>query len=719
MLPASPLPQSHSLRSPPRDQEAKPRTANPQAVAMAQGAGRDPEELFEELWRACAGPLVELPQTNERVFYFLQGHLEQLQEPTDPALLAEQIKMFQVPNKILCKVVNVELKAETETDEMYAQITLQPEPDQVDLPQLPEPPLQETSRPVVHSFCKILTPSDTSTHGGFSVLRRHANECLPALDMSMPTPTQELITKDLHGSEWRFKHIYRGQPRRHLLTTGWSTFVTSKKLIAGDAFVYLRSETGQQRVGVRRLVQKQSTMPASVISSQSMHLGVLASASHAIRTHSIFLVYYRPRLSQSQYIVRLNKYLESSKIGFDVGMRFKMSFEGDDVPIKKFSGTVVDKGDLSPQWQGSEWKTLKVKWDEATNLNGPERVSSWEIEPFDASAPAITMPVQPAMKNKRPRETPEGLDIHALEPAQEFWLSGRPEQHEKTSVSSSEPKHQVAWTSERAGYSAMSSSICQNSAVTGSWFKGFNSSGSHPSLPEISQKLFQVTSNDARVPPWPGLSAYHADEPSSKLSCNTALCSYQTEEVAPRFSNAVEEEKKEPGMFRLFGVNLINHARSSATADKTSVGAGETSARAAGSFEDSAQLSRVTKDHTHMVNGSPREIQSHQSCSGRSRIKVQMHGNDVCRAVDLGNLDGYEQLMGEVGEMFEIKDLGSKEKEEWKVTFINDENETMEVGAVPWQEFCQMVRKIVIHSIGDRGHMEACPCLGQDGKRDY
>lgn len=119
--------------------------------------------------------------------------------------------------------------------------------------------------------------------------------------------------------------ILQGQPRRHLLTTGWSTFVTSKKLIAGDAFVYLRldlnwtytsslgssaygtvflflfsrSETGQQRVGVRRLVQKQSTMPASVISSQSMHLGVLASASHAIRTHSIFLVYYRPRLDTS------------------------------------------------------------------------------------------------------------------------------------------------------------------------------------------------------------------------------------------------------------------------------------------------------------------------------------------------------------------------------------------------------------------------------------
>ncbi|KAJ1281820.1 hypothetical protein BS78_03G003200 [Paspalum vaginatum] len=674
---------------------------------MAQG--REPE-LFAELWRACAGPLVELPQTGERVFYFLQGHLEQLQQPTDPAQLADQIKMFQVPNKILCKVVNVELRAETETDEMFAQITLQPEPDQANLPAVPDPPLPETSRHVVHSFCKILTPSDTSTHGGFSVLRRHANECLPPLDMSMPTPTQELITKDLHGSEWRFKHIYRGQPRRHLLTTGWSTFVTSKKLIAGDAFVYLRSETGDQRVGVRRLVQKQSTMPASVISSQSMHLGVLASASHAIKTNSIFLVYYRPRLSQSQYIVSLNKYLEACKIGFNVGTRFKMSFEGDDVPVKKFSGTVVDKGDLSPQWQGSEWKTLKVKWDDATNFTGPERVSSWEIEPFDASAPTINIHVQPSMKNKRPREAAESLDTQALEPAQEFWLSGMPEQHEKTGTGSSEPSciagHQVVWASERAGYGAMSSSVCQNSVVIGgSWFKDFNSSskGVSPSLSEISQKLFQVTSNDARVPPWPGLSAYQAEEPSSKLSCNTAICSYQTEEVAPNFSNVVEE-KKEPSMFRLFGVNLINH-----TTDKMAMGVGETTTQAAGSFEDSGQLSALSKvTQENLMNESPREIQSHQSCSGRARIKVQMHGNPVGRAVDLANLDGYQQLICEIGEMFEIKDLRSKE--EWKVIFTkDDENEAMEIGVVPWLEFCQMVKKIVIHPINDGSSVEPWP----------
>lgn len=42
-------------------------------------------------------------------------------------------------------------------------------------------PVPQPERIPVHSFCKTLTASDTSTHGGFSVLRRHAEECLPPL----------------------------------------------------------------------------------------------------------------------------------------------------------------------------------------------------------------------------------------------------------------------------------------------------------------------------------------------------------------------------------------------------------------------------------------------------------------------------------------------------------------------------------------------------------
>ncbi|KAG7944411.1 hypothetical protein I3843_15G100600 [Carya illinoinensis] len=36
-------------------------------------------------------------------------------------------------------------------------------------------------------------------------------------------------------------------------------------------------------------------MPPLVISSQSMHLGVLAAASHAVATQAMFVVFYKPR----------------------------------------------------------------------------------------------------------------------------------------------------------------------------------------------------------------------------------------------------------------------------------------------------------------------------------------------------------------------------------------------------------------------------------------
>ena len=48
-------------------------------------------------------------------------------------------------------------------------------------PRDPDPSPPDTQKQAFHSFCKILTASDTSTHGGFSVLRKHATECLPPL----------------------------------------------------------------------------------------------------------------------------------------------------------------------------------------------------------------------------------------------------------------------------------------------------------------------------------------------------------------------------------------------------------------------------------------------------------------------------------------------------------------------------------------------------------
>lgn len=40
--------------------------------------GSSSDALYEELWHACAGPLVTVPREGERVYYFPQGHMEQV-----------------------------------------------------------------------------------------------------------------------------------------------------------------------------------------------------------------------------------------------------------------------------------------------------------------------------------------------------------------------------------------------------------------------------------------------------------------------------------------------------------------------------------------------------------------------------------------------------------------------------------------------------------------
>ncbi|KAM6583979.1 hypothetical protein CsatB_010981 [Cannabis sativa] len=367
----------------------------------AAEARKDAEAaLYEELWHACAGPLVTVPRKGERVFYFPQGHIEQVEASTNQ-VADQQMPVYNLPPRILCRVMNVELKAEADTDEVFAQITLMPDPNQNDNAFEKETPPPPPPRFQVHSFCKTLTASDTSTHGGFSVLRRHADECLPPLDMSRQPPTQELVAKDLHGNEWRFRHIFRGQPRRHLLQSGWSVFVSSKRLVAGDAFIFLRGENGELRVGVRRAMRKQENVPSSVISSHSMHLGVLATAWHAISTGTMFTVYYKPRTSPAEFIVPCDQYLEATKNNYSIGMRFKMKFEGEEAPEQRFTGTIIGIEEFDPnRWKDSKWRCLKVRWDETSAIPRPERVSPWKIEP--ALAPPALNPL-PVPRSKRPR----------------------------------------------------------------------------------------------------------------------------------------------------------------------------------------------------------------------------------------------------------------------------------------------------------------------------
>lgn len=41
------------------------------------------------------------------------------------------------------------------------------------------------------------------------------------------------------SSVYFFLLLHAGQPKRHLLTTGWSVFVSAKRLVAGDSVLFI------------------------------------------------------------------------------------------------------------------------------------------------------------------------------------------------------------------------------------------------------------------------------------------------------------------------------------------------------------------------------------------------------------------------------------------------------------------------------------------------
>ncbi|XP_043806870.1 auxin response factor 6 isoform X2 [Manihot esculenta] len=195
--------------------------------------------LNSELWHACAGPLVSLPAVGNRVVYFPQGHSEQVAASTNKEVDAHIPNYPSLPPQLICQLHNVTMHADVETDEVYAQMTLQPLSPQEQKDAYLPAELGTPSKQPTNYFCKTLTASDTSTHGGFSVPRRAAEKVFPPLDFSQQPPAQELIARDLHDNEWKFRHIFRGQPKRHLLTTGWSVFVSAKRLVAGDSVLFI------------------------------------------------------------------------------------------------------------------------------------------------------------------------------------------------------------------------------------------------------------------------------------------------------------------------------------------------------------------------------------------------------------------------------------------------------------------------------------------------
>ncbi|MBA0784349.1 hypothetical protein Gotri_001933 [Gossypium trilobum] len=302
------------------------------------------KSLDPNLWHACAGSMVQIPPINSKVYYFPQGHAEHSLNSVDFPFSR------QIPPLVLCRVDSVKFMADGETDEVYAKIMLTPlqnnEPDVGDDDGVSNGGCNNIEKKAA-SFAKTLTQSDANNGGGFSVPRYCAETIFPALDYSADPPVQTVVAVDVHGQLWKFRHIYRGTPRRHLLTTGWSAFP--------------------------------------------------------------FEVAYYPRTSRPEFCVKASAVNTAMKVPWCCGMRFKMAFETEDSSrISWFVGTISSVQVADPvRWPDSPWRLLEVTWDEPDLLQNVNRVNPWSVE-LASNLPAIHL--SPFLRPMKKLRLPQHLD---------------------------------------------------------------------------------------------------------------------------------------------------------------------------------------------------------------------------------------------------------------------------------------------------------------------
>nr|CAB3474282.1 unnamed protein product [Digitaria exilis] len=319
-----------------------------------EGEERRPAAVCRELWHACAGPVVALPRRGSLVVYLPQGHL---------AAAGGGDVAADLPPHVLCRVADVELCADAATDEVYARLALvaegeafgrnlrcsgaEGEDDTEDLD-------AERKSRMLHMFCKTLTASDTSTHGGFSVPRRAAEDCFPPLDYNLLRPSQELVAKDLHGAKWKFRHIYRGEI----------------------------SFTSQ---GVK----------------------------NAVFTICFHVNSFVCRATASEYVIPYQKFLKSLNHSVCIGAKINFQCQNEDVSERR-SGMVVGISEVdSIKWPGSKWRSLLVRWEDGSDCNGQDRVSPWEIEVV--GGPVSVSHSLSTSSSKRTKLCPQGnLDVPTM-----------------------------------------------------------------------------------------------------------------------------------------------------------------------------------------------------------------------------------------------------------------------------------------------------------------
>ncbi|KAK1552561.1 hypothetical protein Q3G72_019182 [Acer saccharum] len=353
-----------------------------------------------EVWSAFSGSRSSLPKKGDLVVYFPQGHLEyenpllsiRAGQPTK-----EEVRTYDLQPQIICRVEHVQLMIMEANDEIWANITLHPEPEvnseEKELEQSDE--IEDCIYDEEGSSATISTPSLFSKMLEFSDIRsslsippKAAKEffCLDNESMDLQN---EVIAKDFHGNEWKFPLI-RDKKGNWLL--GWREFARAKNVQQGDRVVFLREkDTKLVRFGIRRFDFRSTHVRAND--------DPLSAAAGAILKKSIISVmYWRMRVDHEDFVIPYQKYMKSiTRPGFIGAKVHKQT--GIFNSFERSTGVVTAMTDLDPMnWPNSKWKCLTVKWQQIRYREF--RASPWEIV-FDDSHSSSMSDSLP--KLKRPR----------------------------------------------------------------------------------------------------------------------------------------------------------------------------------------------------------------------------------------------------------------------------------------------------------------------------
>ncbi|KAK1263301.1 Auxin response factor 8 [Acorus gramineus] len=282
-----------------------------------------PTSVPLHLWKASVGnACTYIPRVDDKVFYFPAGHSELSSSPIDIASEEPPVSVATA-STIHCQIVEVQLLADNDTDEAFYRILLQPCPYRGPIfkPSSAVTPPPPPSTMSLSWFSKVLTQSDAHNGGGYSIPRACAESLFPPLNYADDTPLQTLSVTDMHGTVWEFRHIFRGNPKRHLLTTGWSRFVTGKSLTKEDSVVFMKVGVEEELfVGIRRRRRM----------GELRGRGEVVNAMRKAWAGETFEVTYYPRKGTLEFIVGVDAVERVLRERWAPGVRVKMAVEMED-----------------------------------------------------------------------------------------------------------------------------------------------------------------------------------------------------------------------------------------------------------------------------------------------------------------------------------------------------------------------------------------------------